>query len=165
MGQLRRADQFYPLAIKLGDHMKRILATLLLSIFALSSLAAETVAGTWRTFDDKTKQPNGQVIVYEENGIYYGKIDPSFKSTDKTEKFCTKCSGEFKDKPFANLRFMWDFTRTGDNKYTNGKILDPNTGDVYSASMHLENNGQTLVLRGYLGIPMFGSSQRWQRIK
>jgi uncharacterized protein (DUF2147 family) len=145
--------------------MKRIIAGFLLSIFALSSFAVDTVTGTWRTFDDKTKQPNGQVIVYEENGIYYGKIDPSFKSADKTEKFCTKCSGEFKDKPFANLRFMWNFNRTGDNKYTDGKILDPNTGDIYSASMHLENNGQTLVLRGYLGIPMFGSSQRWSRIK
>lgn len=144
--------------------MKRIFTACLLSFFAVSAFAAETVAGTWRTFDDKTKQPNGQVIVYEENGLFYGKIDPSFKSEDKTEKFCTKCSGEFKDKPFANLRFMWNFKRSGD-EYNDGKILDPNTGDIYSATMKLDDDGKTLVLRGYLGIPMFGSSQRWQRIK
>lgn len=144
--------------------MKRIFAAALLTLFAFSSFAAESAAGKWKTFDDKTKQPKGEVTIYEENGVFYGKIGKSLDPNDQGKKVCSKCKGEFKDKPLEGMRFMWGFKRNGD-KYTQGKILDPNTGDVYSANMTLKNNGDTLALRGYMGMPMFGRTQIWERIK
>jgi uncharacterized protein (DUF2147 family) len=150
--------------------MKRIFTILVLSGLALVSFAAEkankieTAAGTWRTFNEETNKPEGEVIIYEENGLYYGKIGKSLDPKDEGKKLCKPCKDEFHNQPIEGLRFMWDFKRSGD-EYNNGKILDPNTGEIYSAEMHLEDDGQTLILRGYLGIPMFGRSQEWERVK
>jgi uncharacterized protein (DUF2147 family) len=41
-----------------------------------------------------------------------------------------------------------------------GKILDPRNGSVYHASIFLDAQGH-LVLRGYVGLPIFGQSQTW----
>lgn len=144
--------------------MKKFLI-ILLSTFALTASAAElTAAGIWQTFDDKTHEPNGKVKIYEEDGVYYGKIVGSNDPKNKKVDYCQNCPGEFKDKPVAGLRFMWGFERQG-NKYQGGHILDPNTGNVYNASMHLVENGQQLNMRGYLGISLLGSTQKWKRLE
>lgn len=149
--------------------MKRIFILITLSLLALTGYAVEpeshdTAAGLWRTYDDKTKKPKGEVTIYEENGLYYGKIGKSLDPADKNKKICDKCKGEFHNKELTGMRFMWGFKRSGD-KYNNGKILDPDSGEIYSATMRLEDDGETLVLHGYVGIPLFGRSQKWERIK
>ena len=46
-----------------------------------------------------------------------------------------------------------------DYRFENGKwqgrIYDPESGNVYSSNMRVERNGK-LKMRGYLGIPLFG---------
>jgi uncharacterized protein (DUF2147 family) len=144
--------------------MKQLLITLFFTVFALQAFAAPTAVGHWKTFDEKTNQPEGEVIIYEENGLFYGKIGKSLDPKKQEKKYCTQCKGEFADKPLAGLRFMWDFKRAGD-KYNDGKILDPNTGEIYNATMELKNDGNTLVLRGFIGLPLFGQNRTWERMK
>src|SRR5579872_3383675 len=144
--------------------IKQVIATVL-CLWALVGFAGHATAdGVWQTFDDKTKEPNGEVRIYEEDSIYYGKIVGSPNPKAKDNKICSKCPDEFKYLPVAGLRFMWGFTRNG-NRYTGGHILDPNTGNIYNASMKLTNDGMQLDMRGYLGISLLGSTQKWKRLK
>jgi uncharacterized protein (DUF2147 family) len=151
--------------------MKRAIAISLSLALSTVAFAQDdtTAAGLWQTYKGGSPQSGpaeGRVKIYEENGVWYGKIAGSAEGADDSgnTEYCTKCPGEFKDKPVEGLRFMWGFTRNGD-KYTGGHILDPNTGNTYNASMTLADNGQVLKMRGYMGISLFGQTETWTRIK
>ncbi len=155
--------------------MKKLLVLFTCLFFGTVASAADqnqsdgdmTAAGMWQTYKGGKPggAPDGKVQIYEENGVWYGKIAGSSNPDDKDNvSYCTNCSGEFKDKPVQGLRFMWGFTRDG-NKYTGGNILDPNTGSTYNSSMTLVDNGQVLKMRGYMGISLFGQTETWTRIK
>jgi len=42
----------------------------------------------------------------------------------------------------------------------NGSILDPRDGSVYNAQIKVDAAGH-LLLRGYVGLPIFGETQQW----
>jgi len=45
-----------------------------------------------------------------------------------------------------------------------GKILDPKTGKVYKVKLTLDNGGQKMDVRGYIGFSLLGRSQTWYRL-
>ncbi len=47
-------------------------------------------------------------------------------------------------------------------KWQNGWVYDPESGNTYTAQMQLDG-ANTLNLRGYLGISLFGRTQTWTR--
>ncbi len=127
---------------------------------ALAQGAASPV-GLWRTVDDKTGRENGAVRIFESNGALYGRIE---RITDPARAglSCVKCSDDRKNKPLIGLDIMRGLKRDGD-VWDGGTILDPETGSTYKSSVRLDNNGQKLVVRGYLGVSLLGRSQTWIR--
>ena len=76
---------------------------------------------------------------------------------------CGKCPDGQQDKPVLGLVFIEGMRRTG-LEYEGGTILDPESGALYSTNMLLSQDGNTLTVRGYIGIPLLGQSQTWKRV-
>lgn len=136
-------------------------------LFSLSHFAfAQDITGIWQSVDDLTGAPKGQVeITQEANGTFTGKIIKITPRTGYTPKeFCTGCPAPYTNKPIVGLNVITKLKHKRDLTYTGGRILDPNTGRVYSLAAKLSSNGQRLHLRGYVGVSVLGRSQIWIRV-
>ena len=124
---------------------------------------APTAAGVWEQVDDDGRV-GGWFHIYEREGVYQGSIVKMFlKPGDKPNPICTKCPGDQKNQPTLGLTLIKGMQRKGRN-YENGTILDPRDGSIYQARMELSPDGQKLMVRGFLGIDLFGQSQIWRRL-
>jgi uncharacterized protein (DUF2147 family) len=129
---------------------------------ALASAAdSSSPAGLWKTIDDKTHQPRGLVRLYSRDGAIFGKIESSFDPKEADE-VCDKCKDERRNQRVIGMVFLRNMRPKG-KEYGGGDILDPDTGSVYRCKMKLEESGQKLVVRGFLGISLLGRSQTWMR--
>ena len=66
-----------------------------------------------------------------------------------------------KGRPLCALQIGSGFTLDGTTAAKSGKIYDPDSGKTYSAQMQV--SGDTLKLRGYVGVAMLGRSESWHR--
>lgn len=148
--------------------MKRtILSLAALSAGALlsTSVFAVSLNGTqWQTVDDKTGEKKAVMQLTESGGKVTGKI-LKVLDKEKADALCTKCPGSLKNKPVEGLQILSGFKADGNNQWSDGKLVDPESGKTYSGKLTLSDNGQSLKLRGFVGTPVFGRSQTWQRIK
>ncbi|WP_337842367.1 DUF2147 domain-containing protein [Rheinheimera sp.] len=131
------------------------------SVQANQPEATATVTGQWTTMDDETGQPKSVVEIYQENGKLYGKVVEIFDPAKKAA-LCTECKGADKDQPVLGLVIIKGLSKDGDD-YSDGDILDPKNGKLYSCTLSLANADQ-LNVRGYLGFSLLGRSQTWQRV-
>lgn len=122
-----------------------------------------TPSGLWRTIDDKTKQPKAIISISIENGVLSGKLVKSLVPGTNPDRLCEACKGELHNHPMRNLPIISDLKLDG-NEWQGGTILDPESGKVYKAKVKLTENNQVLEVHGYIGIPAFGRTQRWQRV-
>lgn len=147
--------------------MKRtmLLVTLILLCSVSLALAGGLPVGKWKTIDDKTKKEKSIVEIYEANGKIYGKIVQLLQEKDGgASKLCTKCTGSDQNKPMIGLVIVKGLTADG-NEYTGGTIMDPNDGKVYKCKMEVVEGGNTLKVRGFLGISLLGRTQIWHKVK
>jgi uncharacterized protein (DUF2147 family) len=81
---------------------------------------------------------------------------------DPADSVCGKCKGAQKGQRIIGMEIIHNMRADGD-EWSGGEVLDPETGKTYRARMKLTDGGQKLVLRGYIGLPLFGRSQTWVR--
>ncbi|MDO5059571.1 MAG: DUF2147 domain-containing protein [Neisseria sp.] len=132
----------------------------LLAALALAALhvQASGIEGKWRTIDDETKQPKAVVQISKNGSTFSGKI-VSLANGVKNE--CPACKA---GTPLVGLTVLTGLKEDG-GKYTSGKIYDPKSGKTYSAKAELANGGNSLKVRGYLGVSALGRTQTWQRVQ
>ena len=123
-----------------------------------------SAAGLWQQIDDRTGQSQGWFLIAERNGVYEGRIAKMFSQPgDPPNPVCDKCEGEQRGAPWLGLTIITSMKRAG-LKYEDGRILDPRDGQVYRALMRLSPDGQSLTVRGYLGVALLGRDQTWVRL-
>lgn len=129
-------------------------------LFPLATTQAQ-VTGRWKTVDDTDGKEKSIIEIFEKNGKLYGRVDELLEDADKT--VCERCPGDLKNKPILGMIILTDLLKSHSGG-TDGKILDPGTGKSYSCYIELENPDK-LKLRGYLGLPAFGRTQYWYRVR
>ncbi|EKD54090.1 MAG: hypothetical protein ACD_60C00125G0014 [uncultured bacterium] len=144
-----------------------IIATFLSSVSLAFATSFETASpiGYWKTIDDVTGKPKSIVQVWKTTDeILMAKVVKIFPTKDVAKaKICTACDGDKHNQPIVGMVIMSGL-KLNNNQWKNGQILDPENGKTYSCSARLVENGKKLSIHGYVGFPMFGRSQTWERV-
>ncbi|MES2188929.1 MAG: DUF2147 domain-containing protein [Pseudomonadota bacterium] len=140
------------------------------ALFFISSLlslpgvvmAQATPVGLWRSIDDKTGQAKAEIrIRANANGALTGVIEKGL--VPGQAPICTECTDDRKDKPKLGMEIIRGAHKSeGQDVWEGGKILDPESGRIYTLRMSPADGGNTLELRASFG--PFGRTQTWQRI-
>ena len=146
--------------------MKKVFGAILITLINTITFSQD-ITGTWRYIDDKTGEPKGLVKMEKQaNGTYAGtalKATPRPGYTPK--EFCTNCPAPYTNKPIIGMQVISGLKTEDQINYTNGKIIDPVSGKLYSLKGKVSPNGKKLFLRGYIGVSAVGRSQTWLRVE
>ena len=146
----------------------QLLLPLLFSLFLVASCAASesmiaSPVGLWRVFGDKSGQSEALVQISENRGLYEGRITTVFPRPGvPSNARCESCPGERRNQPLQGLLILTASRKTGKDDLE-GEILDPEDGTIYRCTLRLLEDDRRLLVRGYVGITLFGRTQTWSR--
>ena len=126
----------------------------------LALAAEDDIVGVWLSGDG-----DGWIEIRKEDDETVGIIagSPNTKEGDAPRLDSKNPDPSLRDRPLDGLKFMTGFSYAGENRWTGGRIYDPNSGKTYKGTMLLTDR-DTLKLRGYIGISLLGRTDTWTRV-
>jgi uncharacterized protein (DUF2147 family) len=140
----------------------------LLLLFAATAVQAQTQTqtqnspvGLWKTIDDGTGQDKSLVRITSAGGVITGRVEKLLHPSHPNP-VCDKCRDDRHDQPITGMQIIAGVRADGE-VWDGGKILDPETGKLYTVRLKPIDGGARLEVRGYLG-PFF-RTQTWIRLE
>ncbi len=161
--------------MQVGKHTlkKYLVAVLLLGCMMQTLLGSVAIAqsntatpiGYWRTIDDVTGKPKSIIRIWRtQNQQLAGEVIQIFpKQGESPDKRCVACRGKWHNQPIVGMVILSGL-KPLEKQWGQGEILDPENGKTYKCSLRLAENGKKLRVHGYIGVPLFGRSQTWERV-
>ena len=94
------------------------------------------------------------------SGVIAGSPNADDERPDRDEK---NPDPALRDRSLTGLDLFAGFSYAGEGRRTGGTIYDPNSGKTYRCIITWVDEN-TLKVRGYIGVPMFGRTEIWTRI-
>ncbi len=145
--------------------MKNFFATATLwflfsAFITVAAQAKDKLEGLWYN-QEKTAKIN---IFKATNGKFYGEIvwlkEPNKNGKPKVDE--NNPDKAKRTQPLLKLQVLKGFEKDGENTYDEGTIYDPKNGKTYSCK--ITYNGNTINVRGYVGISLIGRTAVWERV-
>ena len=148
---------------------KKVIFSLLFCFIAAVSFSSNAqsslgnIVGQWKSIDDKTGKAKSIIEITEQNGVYTGRIIKLLNPSEPNP-VCSKCKDERKNQAIEGMTIIENVSKKK-KSWGGGTILDPKNGKIYKVRFKLVEEGKTLKVRGYIGLPTLGRTQTWERIK
>jgi uncharacterized protein (DUF2147 family) len=118
---------------------------------------AESILGEWCTEVQEGRPPARVNFVRAQDGTYTGIL--SWSSAPR--KDVNNKNPNLRDRPVVGIVLMWNL-HYDDGEYTDGYVYNPEDGGTYRIKAEVLSP-ESLKIRGYLGISLFGQNQKWTR--
>jgi uncharacterized protein (DUF2147 family) len=148
-------------------YLRSLRAFPILLVFGVSVTYAQgsddpaRITGLWLTADQKA-----HIEIYRSGEKFAGKIVwlkeplkngvPAVDDKNPDEKLLGR--------PILGMELMYGFVYDDDGVWTSGRVYDPEEGSEYRGKLTLVDN-DTMELRGYIMLPLFGRTETWTRVK
>jgi uncharacterized protein (DUF2147 family) len=122
-----------------------------------TTFPADAILGEWCTQKEENRPPGRIKFVRADDGTYTGVIS---WQTEPRKDVHNK-DPKLRDRPLLGAVLMWHL-RYDDGEYVDGFVYNPEDGGTYRLNAEVLNP-ESLKIRGYLGISLFGQSKIWSR--
>ena len=145
--------------------MKKTASLILPLLIGLLSFAAnpDEILGFWKTGDGK-----GIVQIYKKGDKFFGKIvwlaEPKDPETGQPRVDKKNEKESLRSRPLLGMENLTNFNYVKKGLWQDGEIYDPKSGETYSCTIKMID-ANTLEVRGYVGISLFGRTDTWKRQK
>ena len=107
-----------------------------------------------------------EILDQAADGRLFGKVERSLVVNSTSDPHCVLCTDDRKNQPKVGLEIIRGGKKAdGKDVWEGGKILDPENGKEYSLRLTPTDGGRRLEVRGYIGAPILGRTQVWNRIR
>lgn len=118
----------------------------------------QDIEGRWLTQDG-----DGWIRLQVKDGTLQGLIAGAPPGSPSERKFDDRNPEPLlRSRLLKGLVIMTGFEYAGDGRWKNGDVYDPDTGNTYRCTVTLLD-ANTVKIKGYIGIPLFGRSAKWTR--